>query len=479
MKAAWLRHLAIAGLLLGVAAFWARNQISPPPYYYDEADYVYAASRGWLANWSDTPALTLADFVRLGLSRGRDSGQRVGLSETLRDSGDMNGYRHWHGPLYFYGLIAARAPARTEPAARALMLVCPALAFATIYLGCLWLLPGIQGSLAAALAGLLFLWSPAIVKTTEIAPHILFSGLCLASLVFTAKMMDTGRRAYWYAALAWAGLAFCTMELTFALIPALLICGHLERARLRPDWPLVRNSLLALAAPVILFWPGGVYKLTFVKSYLAMAYLAVFRKAAWGDITFLGSWSARLSSMPVEWALILVSVALYFGYRHLPGRRVALPFLIFGVLMLLAVIRVNALGPRYVTPFVPPLLVFSGITLAGVISGWKARLPRWSALAAIVLLVFLDTGRQANRAVAADARAVDLLSTIRRHGWDGKALLIPHEDVPVLHYYFPGARLRGYLDAAAIPGDLARDRFDGVIYPGYPVRAEAISGYTK
>src|SRR5438445_13035477 len=57
--------------------------------------------------------------------------------------------------------------------------------------------------------------------------------------------------------------------------------------------------------------------------------------------------------------------------------------------------------------------------------------------------------------LAPDRRAVDLLAAIRAGGWEDKTLLAPHDDVPVLHYYFPRARLRGYADRAAIPVELA------------------------
>ncbi len=345
------RHLALAGLIIFAALAWARYQVDPSPYDYDEADYMYAASRGLLANWSDTPALTLFEFVQIGLTRGSDPSQKGDLSVLLRDSGDMDGYRHWHGPLYYYGLALAPAGS-SEYTVRRMALAAPLLGMAVVYLGCLWLFPaktwGEQGTLAAVICSLLFLWCPAIVKTTEIAPHILFSAVSLATLFAGAKLRESGRRGHWYAMLALSGVAFCTMELSFALILSVLIVGHLERDRLLAAGNRVGfagRSLAAFLAPIVLLWPAALYKFNFIKSYLFMAYLAVFRKNAWGDVTFAQTWTFRLKAMPVEWVLIAVAIVLFFRFHPAksPFRRQVSVFLIFAVVMLAAVLRcVNA-----------------------------------------------------------------------------------------------------------------------------------------
>ena len=53
-----------------------------------------------------------------------------------------------------------------------------------------------------------------------------------------------------------------------------------------------------------------------------------------------------------------------------------------------------------------------------------------------------------------------------------KRLLAPQADVPQIHYYFPQARLRGY--EGDQPDAAERRDFDAVVYPGYPVRSEAV-----
>jgi hypothetical protein len=460
-----LKHLGLAGLLVLVAWSWWRVQVDPSVYDYDEADYMFAASRGFLANWSDSPALSLPQFVRIGLSRGGDPSQRSDLSVLVRDSGDMDAYRHWHGPVYYYGLALAPADA-SEHAVRMLVLASALVGLAVVYLGCLWLS---LGTLAAVISSLLFLWCPAVVKTTEIAPHLLFSAASLAALFATAKFRETGRRSHWYAALALSGVAFCTMELAFALIVAVLICGHLERERLLNGVGAARlawRSLAAFVAPVLVLWPAGLYKLTFIKSYLFMAYLAVFRKNAWGDTTFAQAWSFRFGAMPVEWAALALSLILFFRRRDWPGRKGISAFLIFGAIMLAAVLRVNSVGLRYVLPYFPAWMVFTGCVLASAIERLKAP-PRWTLVLLVAALVFVDTARQVNaRAPEPDPQWLARIAAVRDPRWQGKTLLVPQGEIPTLHFYFQNLTFRGYLDASAIPARLSAQHFDGVIYPG-------------
>jgi len=471
-----LKHLVLAGLLAWVAWSWSRYQIGATVYDYDEADYMFAASRGFLANSADSPSLSLAQFVRMGLSRGGDPSQKSDLSVLIRDSGDMNAYRHWHGPLFYDGLALAPADA-SEHFVRVLALAAPLLGLAVIFLGCLWLWPDPQGTLAAVISSLLFLWSPAVIKTTEIAPHLLFAAVCLAALFATAKFRESGKRSHWYAALALCGVAFCTMELAFALIVAVLICGHLERERLlhgaggADGWVgLAWRSIAAFIAPVLVLWPGGLLKLNFIKSYLFMAYLAVFRKNAWGDVTFAQTWSFRFRAMPAEWVALALALSLFFGWRFLrgrdfPGGRPISAFLIFGAIMLLAVLRVNSFGLRYVLPFFPALLVFTGCVLAAAMSGLPVAL-RAGLVALLAALVFVDTERQMNtRAPEPDPQWVARLAAVRDPRWQGKTLLIPQGEVPTLHFYFQDITFRGYWDDSTIPSRLAAQHFDGVIYP--------------
>jgi hypothetical protein len=80
-------------------------QVAWFPFEYEEADYAFDAHLGGAANYTDSPTLPLINFIRQGLERGRSADARSGLSESIRSSNDVIFYRHWHGPLYFYGLM--------------------------------------------------------------------------------------------------------------------------------------------------------------------------------------------------------------------------------------------------------------------------------------------------------------------------------------------------------------------------------------
>ncbi len=59
-------HVLVFGSLLALFLILITRNVSPEPYGYDEADYMYAASLGFTANWTDTPSMSIADFLRAG-----------------------------------------------------------------------------------------------------------------------------------------------------------------------------------------------------------------------------------------------------------------------------------------------------------------------------------------------------------------------------------------------------------------------------
>lgn len=469
-----LLKILSVGVLLAGALFWSRHQVDPSPYYYDESDYLYAVSRGIAANWTDTPAFTPLDLIRVGLGQGRDPSQRTSVSEWIRESGDMNSYRHWHGPAYFYALMPLQGRSEAEVRGIAARLIL-ALGILVTFFGVLWVQPGRSSLYPALLAAALVGWTPTTLVTMEVAPHVLFSVLCLACLFCIARLRLTGERRLWYAALVLAGIAFCTMAITFALVMTLMILAWTERRLLQWNRGVLLRSLGAFLLPVLLLWPGGLLKLTFLKSYMAMVYLAVFRPGAWGDITFAQTWINRFLISPVDWILLAAAVLLFLVRPQLPARRVAMPFLLFGVVMLFAVARVNAPGPRYMIPFFPPLLVFAGWIIGSAVAS-LSNAARLGALASLLALIAWNTqSHTRTEPVPLNQHTVAVLDTIRRNGWSERRLLVPQDYIPFLHYYFPTARLRGYLNAEDLERDLERGGHDVLIEPGFPVRGRALA----
>ncbi len=135
MRHALILSVFVAGLVVLV---WGR--VSDNPYVSDEADYMYAASLGLRANYTDSPTHSFGEFLHTGLGRGRGIAERMTLSDAIRSSGDIEFYRHWHGPVAYYWWIAASAFGLGEYGMRAAMLAFHVATLLVIYFGWLWIL---------------------------------------------------------------------------------------------------------------------------------------------------------------------------------------------------------------------------------------------------------------------------------------------------------------------------------------------------
>jgi hypothetical protein len=229
------------------------------------------------------------------------------------------------------------------------------------------------------------------------------------------------------------------------------------------------KSVLAFLFVTGAVWPAAAVKLTFVKAYLFMAYLAVFRPSAWGGAGILESWCRRLTQFPVEWLLLALAAVLYF--RFAPGviRNRLAPVVLYGCLMALMLLRVNSETPRYVLPFLPAFQFAAGNTLSDATRNWKAT-ARIGVVLAILLAVF-GSALSATRAhtVRPSPRLQEVLATLRAADLDGKTLLAPQDDVPMIHYYFPYIASLGYANGQERQAILSQLDCDAVLDPGYPV----------
>jgi hypothetical protein len=437
-------------LLLALFLLLITLNVSSEPYVYDEADYMYAASLGLAANWNDTPSIPISDFVRVGLNRGGES--RKALSARIRSGSDVLFYRHFHGPLFHYLLILLSRLGWSEHAVRTALLAIPCASLAIVYFGCLWLAPR-----SALLVSMLFLSSYTVIRSTELAPHQLFALCSLGSLILLLKAVATGDRRYWYGSVVAAGLAFCTLEIAFVLLATLGTCGYVERLRWRADMGFVAKSLALFLATVFAIWPAALLRLSFLKAYAAIAYLSFLREFPWGKAGFIDTWRDRVFNSPIEWVLILVGVIVYVQNRAGKGKPSIYPLGLFTALMLVATLRVVTLTPRYSLAFVPVLDLLAGLALVPSIG----PLRRPASFAVVALAVAGLYGNAWYQVVHQphnpNPRSAAVLTYIHQNRLENKAVLAPQADVPTLHYYFPGMRLRGYFgpppttDASTIP----------------------------
>jgi hypothetical protein len=467
------RVLCIAALL-SVFAFFARDSAPSGPYGYDEADYMYIHSRGFLSHWIDSPSQSLIEFLRAGLGRGLDSGQRTALSEMIRSSDDINFYRHWHGPLYEDWLMGVTARWKDhELSARRTTLFFHIATFLVIYAGCLRL----GGPWAAVLCGALYLLSFSNVRTAAaVAPHALYVFCYISALLSAALWIETGRFRYWYGAIVLCALAFCTLEVGAVLIVTLIVAAWFERRRTMAGWS--RAEWLRFAAlssgtflgVVAVIWPAAILKLSFLKAWAFMAYLAIFRRDAWGSDGMFESWAARLRDAPLDWALLAGGVLIgVFWLRREKGGRIFFPFFVYAGLMMAVLLRVASDEPRYISPYLAALQVTAGLSFARAID-LLGRSQRW--IAALTLLGaamagdYLQFRAHIPKASTAESRRAVLRFVAENHAAPGQ-LLIPQDVVPIFHYYFPGRRLTSYTDEESLRRffeEPARSEAGGLVY---------------
>jgi hypothetical protein len=323
----------------------------------------------------------------------------------------------------------------------------------------------------------LFLSSFTLFRSTELAPHQLFALCYVCCLIFLAKTVATGRRSDWYRAVIMAALAFCALEVAFVAILTLGTCGYIERDRLKMSWQFIARSVALFVATVLIVWPAAIFKLSFVKSYLFMAYLALFRKSPWGDIGFLETWRNRFLSSPIEWTVIVLALILDLRPQSWKDNRLAYPNLIYSLLMLAATGRVLSDSARYSLPFMPALDLFAGLTMAPVFA--SLRRPAGFACAALVLAGLYSTAlyQVLQNPPRSSPRPSAVLDSIQEAELTDRALLVPQEDLPMIHYYFPGTRLRGYYTGQPALSDFEGFRADGILYPGYPIRLEPLRSH--
>lgn len=479
-----LRTLDFAGLAVAILLFVYLFRFLPSssPYLYDEADYMSAGSRGILANYLDTPSLSMLDFFRLGRDVGLQKQQRSSLSEIVRTSGDVSFLRHFHGPFYYY-YLASIGPLtnRAEYATRAAGLLFHILTAVAIYLACVWLL-GADGRMIGSIAGLMVLLSFANLKTaTQITPHIPYVFFSIVSLLLFAAYLKHAKPFAWYASVVAFTLALASVEYAVLLPLTFAICLYSYRkslfaGRTRKDWIAFLTRTLALfLGTLFVLWPAGVLKLSATKAYFYIVYLTLKRAGAYGDTSALDAWRLRLHTAPFDYAIVAIfTIVAVLFYRRLPHRYLVLPCLVYGGLMFLTTAKNTSLNYTYVSSLLPPLLIVSAVVLVWIFST-LSTVPRHAATAAFLVLVLFGTYWEVFRpAMQSPARNTldNVVDFVRTHPeWQTRRVLVPFDYLAVFDYYFPGMTVRAYLPDATAPAiveTFEKDSSEALLYAGMP-----------
>ena len=118
-------------------------------------------------------------------------------------------------------------------------------------------------------------------------------------------------------------------------------------------------------------------------------------------------------------------------------------------------------------PFLPVLDIFAAIVVVNSLKRGRAVLVCAACAALLLNTLRVERARLHN---VPDTRNEELIAQVRARHLEGGRLLVPHDDFPLLHYYFPRARIAAYGENGESPPPGVGA--DAVIDPGYPVRIE-------
>lgn len=444
------------------------------PYNYDEADYMYAAQKGLIANYLDANAIPIQTFIESGLNMGNDKTKRTDLSELIRNSDDITFYRHYHGPLYFYWLnVLHFIGCKDENSFRAGTLALLALTGFVL----LWAVSKQRGItiFGLCLPIILLFGSEINIDTSAfITPHALYVAASLAAVAMLSHFFVTNKKSDWYKALTLLGLAFLSIEYAVLVALTFLLCLVIERKSVFPLQEFkvyarfAGQALLVLLLTIGVFWLGGIVKLTLVKNYIFFAYFTFVRGGEYGNGNFIDVWLNRFSASPVLFIIVILTL-IYFVVKCKENRHL-LPFVIYPALVFLTSIRNTSPLPTYVSSILPPIFVLSGVAFSQIFAGKKYQYPSIAILLIIGgLEISLLPTLGANNRRDENTNQV-LINYLNQLPASDSSMLVPRLYLPTLHFYFPDKHWSAYReefdDINTVRLTLARKKVNGFLYVG-------------
>ena len=463
--------------------FSIKDLVSSSRYEYDEADYMFAASKGLAANYLDKGVIPLGVFLRKGLEAGRIEAKRIQLSEFIRSSEDISFYRHYHGPLYFYWLIVVKKlGGRTEYEVRwgSLLLL---LIISIIGYFISGLLLESESKVPAFILSLCIITSPSLVNTAkQITPHGLYVLFSFVSLLFFALFMKNTKKIYWYLGIICLALSFLTIEYAPIILVTLIFCVYIKRNTICGRWErrdlilIMGKSLLLFVLVILIFWPGGLLKLTLLKNYLFFVFFAIFRGHTYGSDSFVDFWKQIILSSPIEYGLTIIGVGLFL-YLLTKRRKYdyLLPLIVYSFIIFLTTFRNRSTSLTYMSSYLPPLLVIGVAAFSVLMDSLKNKYCiRYFAIIMLISALLINNilyyqselKRHASGYMSEKDRLVNYFMAT---GLTNEKILIIQDFVPTVHYYFPKAKISGYLESdrdSVVLERMRNDAYEGILYAG-------------
>jgi hypothetical protein len=466
-------------LILGVSiCIILYDRIVPRDYFgYDEADHMFAVSQGFYTNYTDGNTISFLTFLKLGLQLGLQEENISSLSEFIRSSHDITFYRHYHGPLYFYGLIISRYfIGDDEYLARWTSLLFLIASIIAIYIGCLALSQQ-NARVAAVIASAMLICSSSNITTAaEISAHSLYTLTSIVALFFMAKLLQTDALRYWYYAIVAIALSFAVIEYAPILLVTFIVCALVQHKRLCLNGS-TQNYKKLFAISVILFtgvifivWPASWLKLSLVKNYMFFIYQIFAREGQFGTQASWEIWWRRLLSSPFEY--ILAIPLMFIALINLKRYIFYLPFLIYSILMIIITFRNTSSSPTYISSLMPPLYIISGLVLAES-TKYSKTLVKVGLSTVVIVVIFAHMCYYFVPYRSEEESYTplkDLVNYVRLNRLEDKEVLIDRRVLPTLHYYFPHKYFPSYRDkvgsSKSIRQALQNASYDGVLYAG-------------
>ncbi len=175
----------------------------------------------------------------------------------------------------------------------------------------------------------------------------------------------------------------------------------------------------------------------------------------------LETWRLRVVESPIAWILAAAG-AVYFIKRW-RETRLLIPFATFTIAMSAAIFPVKTAAARYSLPVWPGLVLFAAFATGIALAKWKPA-ARFAAVAFLCVAMLATSWLSVKSGLPhLNQRSVAMLALIRDQDLSRKVILVPHEDWPMLHYYFAGSHFRQYDDPGTIPEQVRNGGIDGVI----------------
>jgi hypothetical protein len=318
---------------------------------YDEADYAAAGKLGVLANALETGSMSPEAFLKFGVGKVRK--EPVQLPVGYEESNDPFLLRHLHPPFVTY-IVSLSSINTTERTLRISQML-GAIAF---IIACMFCYCSIFNT--STWCGLLIVSSLALWCVQLLFRNLSFHGWEAVWIVTTATCLrlwldrpDSVQRSV--ALCLSIALAILTLETGLLLPIAAVICMVLWRNRniyVQIPWLRITQIALATIAIVLLLWPGGASKATWLK--IPAMYLYRFKLgeeyAGVGDVLQ----TILIELAPVVVLMIPALIWLFVKERDSINRwgPLAVVSLVYGLGIGHFVLRIDYILPAF-APLIP------------------------------------------------------------------------------------------------------------------------------